>query len=323
MLRCSLTSTEMLPRKLRSQGKRLLRYAFEVGQQVGVDVLPRHYYSEIPNIRELRATTAWREPFSMCGIVGDIPAQIRFVDKCTSTVRQQLVGLDLLRKARELNGSDEGFGSVEADFLYCFVRKHRPPRIVQIGCGVSTAVCLMASRDEGYRPKIVCIEPYPTAFLKNAAKSGEIQLVEKKLQDVYRESVDWLSRDDLFFVDSSHTLGPAGEVSRIILEILPRLPAGAFVHFHDIWFPYDYSPSLLTETLFFWHETALLLAFLCMNQQFRIEASLSMLHHEAREQLRMCIPTYTPSSVVGGIHSGEAGHYPSSIYLRNEAEQPI
>jgi hypothetical protein len=306
----------MLQRKLKNQGKRLLRHVFEIGQQLGIDVLPRHFYSEIPNIRELRTTTEWREPFSMAGIVGDIPSQVRFVDQCTASVRGKLASLNLLRKACDLNGSDEGFGAVEADFLYCFVRKHRPPKIVQVGCGVSTAVCLMASRDENYRPKIICIEPYPTSFLRNASDSGDIQLVEKKLQNVYRQIADWVSQGDLFFVDSSHTLGPAGEVSRIVLEILPRLPLGVFAHFHDIWFPYDYSPGVLDESLFFWHETALLFAFLCMNQRFRIEASLSLLHHEAQDELRMCIPTYTPAPFVGGINHGR-GHYPSSIYLRN------
>jgi hypothetical protein len=154
-------------------------------------------------------------------------------------------------------------------------------------------------------------------FLKRAADSGDIQLVQKKLQDVYRQCADWISKDDLLFIDSSHTLGPAGEVSRIILDILPNLPPGSFVHFHDIWFPYDYDPGVLDGTLFFWHETALLCAFLCMNQQFRIEASLSMLHHQAKEELRRCLPTYVAAQFVDGINCGKEGNYPSSIYLRN------
>ena len=59
------------------------------------------------------------------------------------------------------NGSPRGDDEVEAEFLYCFIRAQRPKRIVQIGCGVSTAVCLLAARDEGYSPRIICIEPYP------------------------------------------------------------------------------------------------------------------------------------------------------------------
>ena len=306
----------MIPRKLKTQGKKLLRDLFESAQQLGVDVLPRHFYSEIPNIRELRRTTEWRKPLGMSRITGDIASQIAFVDESTAPFRHKLASLNLLKRACEMNGTDEGFGPIEADFLYCFVRKHQPAKIVQVGCGVSTAVCLMASGDQGYKPEIVCIEPYPTDFLTKAAASGDIQLIHKKLQDVYVECPGWLSKDHFFFVDSSHTLGPAGEVSRIILEILPNLPPECYVHFHDIWFPYDYNPRVLDEALFFWHETALLCAFLCMNQQFRIQASLSMLHHQAQEELRRCLPTYAPAQFLDGLYNSE-GHYPSSIYLRS------
>lgn len=150
-----------------------------------------------------------------------------------------------------MNGSDGGYGEIEADFLYCFVRCLRPASIVQVGCGVSTAVCLLASRDEGYNPRIICIEPYPTVFLRNAHESGGVTLIRKKLQDLTLECPKWVGKGDLFFVDSSHTLGPAGEVSQIILEILPRLLPGAYVHFHDITFPYDYDPHVLSSGLFF------------------------------------------------------------------------
>ena len=51
--------------------------------------------------------------------------------------------------------------------------------------------------------------------------------------------------------------------------MLPRLAAGVRVHFHDIWFPYDYSGGILDSELFFWHETALLHAYLAGNRHTR------------------------------------------------------
>jgi hypothetical protein len=94
-----------------------LRHLFEISQQLGLDILPRHFYSEIPNVRELRKTTEWRKPLSMSRIVGTIASQILFVDQSTAPFREQLTGLHLLRKALEMNETDEGFGAVEADFL--------------------------------------------------------------------------------------------------------------------------------------------------------------------------------------------------------------
>jgi hypothetical protein len=305
-----------LKRKLKTQGKLLLRRVFEIGQSMGVDILPRHFYSEIPDIRELRKETRWRVPLSLEGIQGDLNSQIAFVRECTAGFREKLQTLGIHEKALAMNGSDEGYGEIEADFLYCFIRSRRPATIVQVGCGVSTAACLIASKDEGYKPTIICIEPYPTLFLRNAHKSGAVTLISKKLQEVQIECCKWIGEGDFFFVDSSHTLGPAGEAGQIILEILPRLVRGAYVHFHDIWFPYEYSPDVLSSSLFFQHENTLLCAFLCMNSQFSIAASLSLLHHLRRSELESCFPYMIPAEFVDGVMS-KNGHYPSAIYLRS------
>src|SRR5436190_18274950 len=53
--------------------KRLLAKSFAVGQRLGLDILPRHFYSEIPDLRKLRRTTHWRKPYSMIGVAGADP----------------------------------------------------------------------------------------------------------------------------------------------------------------------------------------------------------------------------------------------------------
>ena len=160
---------------------------------------------------------------------------------------------------------EEGFGLVEADFLYAYVATRRPRQIFQIGCDVSTAVCLLAAEAAGYTPEVICVEPYPTPFLLEEAGARSITLLRTKVEFLQLNVIEDLGSDLLFFVDSSHALGPAGEVTRIILEMLPRLKAGACAHFHDITFPYDYNRHTLTSALFFQHERALLHAFLVCN----------------------------------------------------------
>ena len=302
-------------RSLKNRSKRLLRSAFEFGQHFGADILPRHFYSEIPDIRVLKKTVKWKTPRSFLGILGDIDVQVAWADQCTKGFRGDLKGFEIHKAAVRMNGSDEGYGEVEADFLYCFVRANRPAQIIQIGCGVSTAVCLLAAKDAGYSPRIICIEPYPTEFLKRENQSGRLQLLAKTLEDVGTECTSWLGAGDLFFVDSSHTLAPAGEVNLIILEMLPGLAAGTWVHFHDIHFPYDYNPDTLSSALFFPHETALLYAFLLMNEQFEIAASLGMLHHLRLDDLMRFFPDMKPRAFDEGLTLKE-GHYPSSIFLR-------
>jgi hypothetical protein len=55
---------------------------FEVGQHAGVDVLPRHFYSQIPNIEELRKSTVWKRPRDMSSVPGHALAQqLKFAER--------------------------------------------------------------------------------------------------------------------------------------------------------------------------------------------------------------------------------------------------
>lgn len=309
-----------LKRRLKNQSKRLMRIAFEVGQRFKVDILPRHFYSEIPDIRLLRNSSRWKAPRSMVGVQGAIDAQLAWADQCTAPYRSALKGFEIHKSAVATNGSDEGYGEVESDFLYCFIRANRPRQILQIGCGVSTAVILRGARDENYTPQITCIEPYPTDFLQRESAAGHLHLVAQKVEDVGPACVVSLQPGDLFFVDSSHTLGPAGEVNLLILEMLPRLAPGVYAHFHDIHFPYDYNPDTLSSALFFPHETALLYAFLVMNSGFEIAASLSMLYHQRHGDLTRIFPELAPAKFDQGLLvDGGRYPYPSSIFLRRTA----
>jgi hypothetical protein len=208
---------------LKSSFKQLMRRSFEFGQRLGVDVLPRHFYSEIPNIALLRETTAWRKPFDFSHIAGaDLGSQQAFLASCTEGLQPALIAAFIHARALKMNSLSEGYGATEADFLYCFIRWQRPQRIVQVGCGVSTAVCLIAAEDAGYEPEIICIEPYPTQFLIQQSEAGAIRLLKEKFEETTIPIADLLQGGDLFFVDSSHCLGPAGEVTRWRLGPLSR-----------------------------------------------------------------------------------------------------
>ncbi len=325
----SLSATEMPPpaaspranpslkRRVKDLGKRGLRRLFEVGQGLGFDVLPRHFYSQVPDIRELRREAGWKEPFSLFGVAGsDTDGQFDFLESCCPTERtEELRTAAVHRRACETNG-EPGFGPIDADSLFAFIRAVRPERVVQVGCGVSTAVILDAARGiKGYRPEIVCVEPYPTEFLKRAAAAGDVRLVPEKAQTVPLEVLTDLGPDGFLFIDSTHTVKPGSEVNRVILEVLPRLAPGSWAHFHDIYLPYDYQRGLLEDELFFSAETSLLHAFLVNNPGCSIRLSLSMLHHADPARLMTLMPNYRPAANDRGLRAGE-GDFPSSIYLR-------
>lgn len=305
-----------MKRRLKSLAKRALHRGFEVGQKLGVDILPRHFYSEIPDLGEMKRSDVWKLPYSLAGVEGsDTAAQLAFVrQQLRPAVREQIERRDIHGDACSANG-ESGYGRIEAEFLYAFICSTRPRTIFQVGCGVSTAVCMLAAHDSGYEPQIVCVEPFPSAYLTSLARRGAIELIPEKIQYVDPKRLATLDGDLLFFVDSTHTLGPAGEVSRLILEWLPRLETGAYVHFHDITFPYDYQPDIIESGLTFWHESVLLHAFLAYNRRFSLRASFSLLHHRAPAEMKVLFPSYRPARFDEGISIGP-GHFPSAAYIQ-------
>lgn len=126
-----------------------------------------------------------------------------------------------------------------------------------------------------------------------------------------------LGPGDVLFIDSTHTVSPGSDVNYVVLEVLPRLAAGVFVHFHDITMPFDYAPSLLSSDLFFWTESVLLHAYLADNPRFEIRLGCAMLHEAALGRMQEIIPTYDrPLRTDRGLLSGEpAGVFPSAMWL--------
>ena len=306
-------------RSIRGFGKRRMRDVFELGQRFGFDVLPRHFYSSTPDIRELRSSEYWKEPHSMCGVPGaDIDDQIRFLQSCCQGISLQPSATEIYEQACTANGA-VGYGPIESGFLYRFVCSKRPRRIVQIGAGVSTWVILAAAEATSQDIRITCIDPYPTEFLRRLALDGRISLIEDKAQIVPLVTLLDLGAGDLLFIDSTHTVKPGSEVNRIVLEVLPRLTEGTYVHFHDIYFPFDYSPTILSQDLFFWNETTLLHAFLVGNSAIKLQLSLAHVHSTRPEEIRRHFPDYEPHPAElirdGRLDPRSTAHFPSSAYL--------
>jgi predicted O-methyltransferase YrrM len=304
-------------RTLKTVAKRWWQRAFRVLQRLGINVVPEHFYSGIPNIADLERRADWRKPRSMHGIaVNDSGRQISLLEEMLSPHFDVLRRRSVLEDSIVGGGADGGYGEIEADVLFAFVATNRPKRVVQVGCGVSTAIMLRAAKQASYKPEIVCVEPYPSSYLVDADKKDLIRLVDKPAQIVELSCLTDLAAGDLLFIDSTHAVKPGSEVNYLVHEVLPRLASGVWVHFHDIYFPYDYGRHALSDDLFFAQESALLYAFLAGNPGYRVEISLSLVHYSCPEELRRLIPKYEPDRQVDGLSTGTVGHFPSSIWLR-------
>lgn len=86
------------------------------------------------------------------------------------------------------------------------------------------------------------IEPY-TDLLRSVLKPGDterINTIEKPLQDVPVSLFEGLTANDILFIDSTHVSRVGSDVN---FEVLPVLRSGVFIHFHDVFWPFEYPES--------------------------------------------------------------------------------
>jgi hypothetical protein len=133
--------------------------------------------------------------------------------------------------------NQDWFPRLDAAAAYAMVRSLRPRRIVEVGSGHSTRFLARAVADGGLDTRITAIDPEPRASI-------EALPVEWLRMPVQRAAAfPALGEGDILFIDSSHQLKPGSDVEFLMNAVLPLLPAGVRVHFHDIFLPDDYPPT--------------------------------------------------------------------------------
>jgi hypothetical protein len=293
--------------------------------RLGAHVLPKHYYSSIPDYRWLNENKAvWCRRVDLTGVEWDLQQQLTWLQEQCEPYYNEVRGLKFYSNA--VNGAyGLGYGPIESQVLHCVCRRAKPKRIIEVGCGVSTACLLHAVRlnsAEG-NPEcgLICVEPFPTRALSDLRG---IELVPSPVQTLPLDFFDQLDAGDILLIDSTHSVKTGSDVLYLYLEVLPRLKPGVLVHIHDIFLPYLFQRDVL-EQYFDWQETALLLALLKGNRRLRVLACLSALHYDAAAKLQIILPDYRPqANLAGGLRAASgSGHFPASMLLRSEKEPAI
>ena len=130
--------------------------------------------------------------------------------------------------------NQDWFPRLDAAAAYAMVRATRPRRIVEVGSGHSTRFLARAVADGGLDTQIIAIDPEPRASID----SLPVEWLRMPVQRV--AAFPALGEGDILFIDSSHQLKPGSDVEFLLNAVLPLMPAGVRVHFHDIFLPDDY-----------------------------------------------------------------------------------
>jgi hypothetical protein len=149
------------------------------------------------------------------------------------------------------------------------------------------------------------VEPHPDELLRKGFP-GLTRLVQRRAQDL---GVSFYSDCDLLFIDSSHIVKAGSDVTFLVLEVLPVLPCGTVVHFHDILLPNEYWPEWIKDGGVHWNEQYFLHAFLAFNPAYEVLWASRYMHLRDADGIKQVFPFFDP---------GE--HHITSLWLRRRPD---
>jgi hypothetical protein len=188
------------------------------------------------------------------------------------------------------NGS---FPWQDAFILSAMIRHFRPKRFIEVGSGASSCATLDTCEVLGLDTALTFIEPYPEYLLKATppADRSRFELKQAFIQDVHPSLFAGLQAGDFLFIDTSHASKVGSDVNHIFFEILPLLKPGVFIHFHDIWYPFEYPKEWFFKGMF-WNEAYLLRAFLISNPEFEIVMFNSYVNSLMHDRVKAAFPLF-------------------------------
>lgn len=215
-------------------------------------VPPGHFYSPIPDLNEIEKykTRLFDDQHPKIGEVDlQTRGQLHLLDRM-SKLYTQLPFTDDKISLNRYFFNNPAFGYGDAITLYSFIRLFNPHKYIEVGSGYSSCVAL--DTDELFlrnHIEFTFIEPYPDllfSLIKDDDKE-RVNIIPKKLQDIDVKYFEKLDKGDFLFFDSSHVCKAGSDVQYIFFEILPRLKKGVYIHFHDIFYPFEYPEEWLME----------------------------------------------------------------------------
>jgi hypothetical protein len=262
-------------------------------RQIYKFVPPGHFYSPIPSIDEIRMDEEkiFMIPDNIPGIDLNESEQIRMLDGFVKYYEE--VPFESKKKANlRYFFQNEAYSYSDAIILYSMLRYAKPKRIIEIGSGYSSCV-ILDTNELFFNNSIQCtfIEPVPELLLSLIKENDRkrINLLPERLQDIEISEFSSLSEGDILFIDSSHVSKINSDVNYIFFQILPNISNGIYIHFHDIFYPFEYPKEWIYEGRA-WTESYLLRAFLQYNNSFDIVYFSSFLQHFYKDYLKKEIP---------------------------------
>jgi len=265
---------------------------------------PGHYYSPSVDPAEIavepRRSQIWpAEPRATPGLDWRENEQIALCRDVFAQQRRLEFREEVTDTPAEYYAQNGQYPPLDAWVLEAVLRWLNPKRMIEVGSGFSSLVTARVNRELLQSAlQFTCIEPYPRQFLLDGVP-GISELVVAKVQDVPLGQFAKLSRGDILFIDTSHTVKTGGDVTWIYHEIFPRLAPGVIVHIHDAFLPGDYPQAWVLEG-WGWNEAYLLRSFLTFNSEFEIVFGVRYMADLQPDVLSEAFPDWLTTTAQGG-----------------------
>jgi len=135
------------------------------------------------------------------------------------------------------NGS---ISALDLIMLFTMIASGHPGTYIEIGSGYSTKTVFKAKRDYSLPTRIISIDRTARPEIEKISDSVINEEFEKTDQSLFTS----LKKGDIIFVNSSHRIFPNSDATVFFMEVLPYLPSGVKVHFHNVYLPYDYPQEM-------------------------------------------------------------------------------
>lgn len=280
--------------------RRILPRLFRSLEKLGLHVVAADYYSPIPSQAERAAATV--NESALIGIEISLQCHEMFLRTLLPPYVPEFSSLSA--SMAPFRFPNPAFREVDAEVYYSVLRGLRPKRVVEIGSGYSSLLAAFALRQNSLTEgpegagHLEVVDPYPFHLLSTVEN---VTVYEKPVQEMSLDSFTSLGPGDILFIDSSHVLRSGSDVTFELLEILPRLQGGVYVHFHDVFLPGGYPAEWLERKSWFWNEQQALQAFLSFNDAFEILWAGSWLAHHHPDVLSAAIPSFGPGVRPGSL----------------------
>nr|WP_170951113.1 class I SAM-dependent methyltransferase [Synechococcus sp. UW106] len=248
----------------------------------GVTLRKANFYSSSPTIEDINQSFEYDRDGASLPVFSSELYNISEQLKLLSLLNNKFALQDLANfcSSTGFEWNNGQFDRSDALHYWGLIQKIQPKVILEIGSGWSSRVAANAAQITG--STLQCIDPSPRADLHHL----NIDFREEIIQNFDpRQLSKTLSKGDILFIDSSHSVKTGNDVVFIYCILFPLLPKGLTVHIHDLYLPYGRPRQQLVKHRLYWYEDYFVQILVSQGKLKPILANHFLARSEFKDQL--------------------------------------